>query len=427
MEEKYSKWLVINTLIVNLLFFSVSIVSASVKTNFEEGVAYFETADYEKAIQKFESARKQGLRSTSLYYNIAATYFKLEKYNKSKRYFLELRKLPKMKSLAEYNLGLISSKLGDNKQARRYFRSVIRSNQDAKLVLLSKNQISPQSPKHNPLSIYAGLSLGYDDNINVAPVGIVANESDFYLDYILSAGYQIQGNHRNGWVVDAVLADTNYMDTNKYDQKQYGAGLKKAKRYNRWDTHVKLAFDNIDYSHDDYLTIIKLQGQGKYHWSRSNKVYLSYRYDDISNDIALYSYLDGWRQKFKAEFRNYSKSAKFRMYYELELNDRKDLVTLSLQEISYSPTRHGLRVKYSNDINDNWNVTGDIGYRSSDYPATSTQNRSDDRKRFSVYADNKINKDMTVRYRIEYTDNSSTDLLYDYTRTVYTLSLNAFF
>lgn len=410
-----------------LLIFSTSVVSASIKTDFEKGVVYFEAGNYEKAIKKFQSARKQGLRSTPLYYNIAATYFKLKKYNKSKRYFQELRKLPKMKSLAEYNLGLIASKQGNTIQAKRYFRSVIRSNQDTKLVSLSIAQIKRYTPVEKPLSLYMGLTLGYDDNINVAPVGIVVHESDFYLDYILSAGYQIKGNHKNGWHADVVLADTNYMDSNKYDQKQYGAGLKRSRRYNRWDTNIKLAFDNIDYSHDDYLTIIKLQAQGRYNWSRNNKAYLSYRYDDISNDIDLYSYLDGWRQKFKAEFRNYTKTSKLKMYYELELNDRNDLLTLSLQEISYSPTRHTLRAKYANDVTNNWKLTADYAYRSSDYPATSTQDRSDNRKRFSLSADNKISKDMAVRYRVEYTDNSSTDILYDYTRTVYTMSLNAFF
>jgi len=412
-----------------LLTISPITVSASVKDDFQSGVKLFEKKEYEKAIIKFEHARKQGLKSVALYYNLGSTYFKLEKYNKSKKYFHILKKQLEMKSLAEYNLGLIALKQGDKSSALQYFKSVIKDNQDSKLVYLSKKKLDIYQDDKKPWTAYAGLSLGYDNNINIAPVGIVVNESGAFIDYVVTADYVVKGNRKNGWISNVILINTNYTATNLYDQSQYGIGIKKTRRHNsRWNSSIKFDYNKHDYSHQDYLSILKLEILGKYNSSINDRLYFRYRYENISSDLALYDYLDGWRQKIRAEYKGYRKNKINRIYYELELNNRKDLTLEETgDQFSYSPTRHTLRAKHTRVVNNKWRATGDIAFRTSDYPVTSSQNRNDDRMSVAAYADQKINKTIQIRYKLEYFDNGSSEAIFDYTRTVFTVGLNAFF
>ena len=427
MEKRMRVWLnFLKYYIAVLLVITPVTVNASAKTSFKEGVRLFEAKKYSLAIKEFEKAKKQGLKSTALYYNLGSTYYKLKNYKKSKYYFKKLRKRPEMKSLAEYNLGLISSKQGNEKLANKYFRSVIRDNVDNKLVYLSKNKLRKTQALKKPWSAYAGATLGYDDNINVAPVGIVANESDVFTDYVLTADYILKGSRKNGWISNIIYTNTNFIDTNTYDQSQIGAGINKTKKINYWDTSIKLNFDKLSYSHEDYQSIIKLETQGKYNWSKNNRVYLKYRYENISSDRGIYDYLEGWKQQLKAEFRQYARNNIKQFYYEIELNDREDLV-ITEGEFSYSPTRHKIRVKYTEIINNTWRVTGDAFYQTSDYPATADQDRDDQRLRVAAYADYRITKIMQARIKLEFTDNNSNETIYDFTRTVFTLGISAFF
>ncbi|RDH80715.1 MAG: hypothetical protein DIZ80_16950 [endosymbiont of Galathealinum brachiosum] len=414
-------------LTILLVVFSSSTIASS-KNHFKDGVKLFETEKYSQAAKKFELARKQGLKSTALYYNLGSTYYKTGNYKKSRQYFNTLKNIPRMKSLAEYNLGLIALKLNDITKANNHFKAVIKENKDNKLIYLSQKKLDKYLPDKKPWSVYAGATLGYDDNINIAPVGIVVNESGVFTDYVVAADYVVKGNRKNGWISDFILTNTNYTATNIYDQNQYGVGIKKTRSYNKWNSHVKFSYDKFNYSHEDYLSTFKLETQGKYNWSKNSKIYLKYRYENISSDNALYDYLDGWKQNLRAEYRLYNKKSSSRFYYEMELNDRNDLVTaVTGDEFSYSPTRHAFRLKHTEILNKKWRATGDISYRTSDYPATATQDRNDDRYKLAAYADYRLNKRLQVRYKLEYTDNNSNEAIFDYTRTVYTLGINAFF
>lgn len=412
-----------------MLSFSLPVL-ASVKLDFEQGVSYFVSGKYLQAVKKFEAAESKGLKSAALYYNLASSYFRLEKYSQSRVYFTRLLKQSKMKSLAEYNLGLIDLKQQNYVRAKSYFVSVINENADDKLVTLATIQINKlkSRPEKRPWSAYLSGIFGYDNNINAAPVGIAVNESDFFIDYVVTFDYVLSGRRKSGWIADVLIINTNYLESGKYDFSQSGLGLKYAKKYGSWQYYYKTGFDKFRYSHEDYQSIIKLGYQAKYNYSRENKLYLKYRYDQVTSDSPRYDYLEGWRQRAKIEFRNYKKTRNFRAFYELELNDREDFVsTVTGDEFSYSPTRHTLRGKYTQLINNRWNVTGDIAYRTSDYPATVTETRNDERTKLAIYAAYSLGKYITFNPKIEYTDNSSSGDIYDYSRMVVSLGLSAFF
>jgi len=432
-----------------LAFISMQLNAAvSINQNFEQGISYFKQGNYSAAAKKFEQARKQGNRSTALYYNLGSVYFKLGQYKNAQSYFSLLTKQPKMKSLAEYNLGLIALKQKDSATAKKYFNSIVKRAQDKKIVYLANQQLvllannnrsaKKSVSKKSSGSVYLSGSLGYDSNINFAPVDIGSEESGSYFDALVSADYLLSGKTSDGWSVDGLLYTIRYQDTGNpliptgtFDQDQYGVGIKKTQKLAGWNTHIKLALDQLTYGPRDYQSILKLEARGRYRLSKTDRVYLRYHYEDINSDDVVFDYTEGWRQKIRGEFRRYNKNSYLQFYYELELNDRNDLVRVDnvggISEFSYSPTRHTLRGKYTSKLNKKWDLAGDLAYRKSDYPSTSTQNRNDDRVKAIASANYRFDKTMKLKLKLEYTDNSSTDNIYIYDRRVIAMSLNKLF
>lgn len=411
-----------------LLLLTSNLVYASALTDFKQGAALFELGDYTNAATKFEHALSDGMKTTALYYNLASTYFKLNNFNKSRVYFKELQKLPEMKSLAEYNLGLIHEKLGDNKQANRYFKSVIKDNKDRKLVSLAKIKIYGKNPDLKKISTYTSIKIGYDDNINVSPTGTVIDEADSFTEYFVTADYLFSGNRKNGWISDVTLFRSSYTDSNIYDFDQIGLGLINNNKYNKLEIQLRTNYDKYTYGNEDYQSILKLESRAKYNITSTKKLQLRYRYEFISSDLAIYDYLNGWRQKLRTEYKQYNKDSILKFFYEYEINDRDDLVTtVPSGVLSYSPTRHNIKYSHTKIIDKHWRLTGDFSYRKSNYPTTITQNRDDERWKLTAYADYRLNRSTLIRSKLDYTDNNSTEAIYDYDRTVVSIDLSYFF
>lgn len=419
-----SKRRIIGSLICLVLTFS-NYLNAAVKDDFTQGVNFFTLGEYKNAAIKFEEARTNGLKSVALYYNLGSSYFKLKNYGYAQRYFQELLNVPKMKSLAQYNLGLIAVRQHKSQLANQHFKAVVKQNVDKKLVFLSRQQLNPprKKIKTKSWSIYSSANLGYDDNINVKPVGTTLNESDSFYDILFLPEFKISGNRKNGWFVNALFSRTDYSTSQRYDFNSYGAGIKKTLNIANWSSYFKLNLSKYTYGGKDYQSVARLEARTKRKLSINQRLYLSYRYENISSDRPIYTYLDGWRQKVKAELRKYNKNYVFQVYYELELNNRQDYNSAQ-DSLSYSPTRHTLRSKYTRILSKTWRLGGDLYYRKSDYPVTLTQDRNDSRWKAAIYTDYRINKNMRMRGKFEFTRNDSTDPLYIYDRNIFSIGLS---
>lgn len=415
-----------------LTVFSPALLAAS-QDVFEQGAKSFNQGEYAAAVKAFKKAEAQGMKSPALYYNLAGSYYKLGQYDKAEVYFNKVRQYKKMQSLAEYNLGLIALKKNDKKTAKKWFRSVSKNSKDKKLVALAENKLAGKKSRKKPRwvdkkwSVYASGALGYDDNVNFAPLGITSEKSDSFSEITASVDYLFSGDRKTGWLGEAYFYNINYLNENLFDEYEYGAGVKKNLQLNKnWQTNYALDMSKINYGGEDYQTIIKLGAQAKNSWSRNERLYFRYSYEDIKSDKTIFDYLEGWRQKLRAEYRLYRRKDNARIYYELELNNRNDL-TLTSGVYSYSPTRHTLRGRYTSKLSREWHLIGDLSYRASDYPVTTSQDRQDDRFRAAAYADYRFGKDLKLRAKIDYTDNRSSEDIFAYKRTVYSLGLSALF
>ncbi len=419
-------------LLIVLTGFSSPLIAASQDT-FNQGATSFNQGYYAAAVKTFKKAEAQGMKSPALYYNLASSYYKLGEYKKAAEYFNKVRKYKGMKTLAEYNLGLVALKQNDRKTARKWFSSVVKNGKDAKLIVLAEDKLRQTRTRKTSKwltkkwSAYLSGALGYDDNVNFAPLGITSEKSDTFSEVVASVDYLFSGDRNNGWLGEAYFYNLNYINEDLFDEYEFGAGIKKNLQLNRnWQTQYAFDMSKINYGGEAYQTIARLGAEARNSFSKNERLYFRYSYEDITSDKNIFDYLEGWRQKFRAEYRLYRKQDNARLYYELELNSRNDL-TLTTGVYSYSPTRHTLRGRYTSKLSREWHLIGDLSYRASDYPVTASQDRQDDRFRAAAYADYRFAKDLKLRARIDYTDNRSTENIFAYKRTVYSLGLSALF
>ncbi|MGD2118456.1 MAG: tetratricopeptide repeat protein [Chromatiales bacterium] len=409
-----------------LVFLSSSMIYASAETDFEQGVKAFKAGDNSAAVDYFESAIRQGMDSVALHYNLASSYYKLGKYELAKKHFGIVHQTPEMRDLAEYNLGLIALQEKQWQQARDYFNAIVTRGSDKKLTALSEKQLARLSRKDKTVQAYGFVNLGYDDNITSASDDSVLNQAEFFYDLYGSVDYLLAGNRNDGWLVDASVYRIDYQNIDTTDENQYAVGLKKTFALGNWDNSVRLKLNKSTFGEENFQSSAMLDLRGQTNLSRSERLYLRYRYEDIRSDKLIYDYLEGSRQRARIEYRNFSRRNLKQIYYELELNNRGTLTTASYA-YDYSPTRHTLSGKYTHYLNDEWSLGGDLSYRFSDYPSSATIDREDEQWRLGLSADYRIDKTLKLTTRLQYIDNSSTEDRYEYDKSVFRVGLSKSF
>lgn len=393
---------------------------------FEQGVKFFRAEKYKQAVIKFRAAEKSGLKSVALYYNMASSFYKLEQYSYARYYFEQLLTRSDMEYLARYNLGLIAVKEGHTKQAKHYFTSVYEGSANEKLKALSKKQLAELKKIGDDWSVFLASNLGYDDNITASPIDSALGRSDNFYDLFASADKVIYGTRKQGWLVDASYFRIDFSDDDRFDEYQYALGIRTESKLMDWVVRGKVSVDKNYFGGSAYQSSLNLDLSGKYKPGRNERIALRYRYQDISSEDSLFDYLEGWRQRLKAEYKRYSKKYIYQFHYELELNDRGVLAT-SEYAYDYSATRHTVFARYTYILDKQWDLIADLSYRLSDYPSSASFNRDDNKMVLSLRADYRLQNKWKIKVRIQSTDNNSTVDRYDYEKLVYSVGFNKLF
>ena len=415
----------LNTFLAVLLAVGATGLLASAETDFELGVAAFKDGDNESAVTYFESAMNQGMDTVALRYNLASSYYKVGRYDDAEKYFLELLETDAMRDLAGYNLGLIAVKKKDWDAARTYFGSVAESGRDEKLTRLSEKQLAKLTMEESRFAGIVLANIGYDDNIVSVSDESAQNRSDSFYDLYASASYLLSGKRKNGWIVDATLFRLDYKEDDDYDVGMYWLGLKKTFSTASWNSGAHIKLIKSTYADDDYLTSGMLDLTGNTKLSEADGIYLRYRFEDIHSDSSIYDYLAGWRQRASAEYRRFFPDSLAQFTYELELNNRSELVT-AVDSYQYSPTRHTLRGKYTHIVN-KWRLSGDVAYRHSSFPASATIDRTDKQWSLAVAADYHFDKTFKLTGKLQYINNESTVDRYEYDKSIVKIGLGKSF
>jgi len=391
---------------------------------------------YERALNQ---AQQQGKPTNTIYYNLGSVCYQLKQYDQSKLYFEKLLNHNKLKAVAYYNLALIENKQGNKKSTIDYLHQSRKVSTDPQLSKLVDQQLlklinqKPQRTKtvtYKDWHAYLYLSPGYDSNIRFAPADIASNESGSFLQFYGLFDKRIAGKG-NGIKDPALLITTsvflsNYFSTDFNDYNIFDIGLRYLLPVNKWRNSIELNIKKSTYGHSDYLGYYVATFKTRRRFSGGNTLRLRYRYEQINSLQPRYDYLEGYRQKLRLGYQFKWPSDLVDIWYELELNDRENLKTNTL-DLNYSPTRNTFRVRYEKKINATNRVYGELEYRHSDYDPTPTQDRLDKRSGYLLAYVNDIAKDWQLLARWGFRSNRSTEPVFSYDRHVVLLTLRKSF
>jgi len=397
--------------------------------NFELGKASFNQGNYKQSLTYFNKAASQGKNPPKLDYALGSTHYKLENYQASRNYFLKLTNDREYGALAYYNLGLISNKDKNNKQAIKHFKKSKSITRSAKLKKLNKKQITKLTkPTRKKWSGYASAGYGYDSNIVAAPAGIAANESGSFMRGTALANYLVSGNKTDGVLAKASFYATDYFNTSFNDDKSLAFDVSLRDKLDKWKMSYDAGIKQSTYGDDDFQRILRVTVKAKNKLDKKNELRFRYRYEDIDSLSRRFDFLDGKRQRLRAEYHIKSSTDKLRFLYEVEINSRQN-VTRPTRQLNYSPTRNKIAVKYDNKITSVDTIGGEIEFRDSSYDATPTQNRSDTRYVAAIKYTHGFDKYWRVKTRIKYKNNDSNEPgdIFDYDRTIATIDLSRLF
>jgi hypothetical protein len=426
MKQQESMVYVLGILLLFVSALYASRLYASSESDYELGLQAYKAGDNTAAATYFESAMEQGMDSLSLIYNLASSYYKLGRLEEAKAYFLQLEQSDEMRDIAQYHLGLIAVKEKDVSVARKYFGLVSAEGRDKKLMQLSEKHLESLSVKENRWRSLVSLNLGYDDNIYSASGDSVLDEADSFYELYASGDVILSGGRKDGWLIGAGLYGMDFINSDTNDQYNFLLGLQRARKISDWEASFNINLSKSTYAGDDFQTIMQFDALGRKSITRRDRLYLRYRADIIESDNTTYDYLEGWRQRARIEYRNYAARNIKHVYYEFELNDRGTLVT-STDSYEYSPLRHTIRGVYTQILDENWWLIGDLSYRYSEFDASETVDRSDNQWKLALSVDYRFDRTLKLFAKYQYTDNDSSIDRYVYDKSVFKVGLSKLF
>lgn len=162
--------------------------AATAREVFQQGVEAARGDNYRQAIAQFEAARRTGLDTGALHFNLGVARYRVGQIDAAEAAFRRAVDSGSMVAPAYFQLGRIARERGEPEQARVHFRRAARAastdalRQRARRALAALGQV-PAAPDY----VYLGFGGGHDSNIALTPSDAsgVSEESDQFLDAVL--------------------------------------------------------------------------------------------------------------------------------------------------------------------------------------------------------------------------------------------------
>ncbi len=315
---------------------------------YQGGMEAFKAQRYELALRYFLEAERVGARSSALHYNLGTVNFKLGRYSVARRRYEYLTHDPEWRALAQYNLGLIDDVTGDVDRAQSHYRSAFGLATHSKLKRLAALKIVDQASIAEVNSVdegWAGIAstgAGFDDNVVLADdqsLASISDEGDYFAEALAVANTYVSGGFEKGWRLELSGYYRAHKGLDEFDFGSASLGAMYNKLLGRW--HLQTGA----------ITGAQFAGHRLHATTATHRMQL-YRFLRVANlrlrnDFSYvlggssYEYLDGWQNRLTGELSRRIGTARLRLGYELEVNDRDNLA-LAGEFFSYSPTRHKL-------------------------------------------------------------------------------------
>ncbi|NIR59350.1 MAG: hypothetical protein GWO02_07425 [Gammaproteobacteria bacterium] len=406
--------------------------AAPAEKAFAAAVEAFRQGRYEAARTQFLQARRAGVDTPALRFNLGVTYYRLERYPAARREFRGLADDPEWGALAEYNLGLVARAEGRDASAVRHFERARALTGDPKLRALadrSLERVRPRTPTRAPArGGYASVRLGHDGNATLTSdpelVG-VADESDAFVELLAALGHRLSGTAQQGVRVEGTVYARDYFDVDAFDQEVLRLGLIRNQRLGRWRTGVGGEVDVAHLDGESFENAARLRLDGLRPLGSDRALRLRYRLSYIDADDG-FDYLTGWSQEADAELWQRGSWGHLYVGYALELNGRDD-VEAGGEFFSRSPTRHAVYAGATYALAPRWELEGLAEYRHSRYDDPDRflqggrlreERREEDRFYLSARLTRRLTPALGAFGQLEHTDNESNVAEFDYDRTI---------
>jgi len=393
---------------------------------FDEGVTAFRAGNYQAALQSFLDARRAGLDTPGLRYNLGVTYYRQGRYAEAEREFQALARDPEWAPLAHYNLGLTAQRMGREQQAIEYFEQAQSITTEPNLRSLAATALARlgHAPQPKRTGAVASLAGGYDSNVTLSPdaatVG-ASHQGDVFVEALAMANHRLAGNTARGWYAYGGLVLRKYGDLHQFDLTGLRVGLSRETDSGRLQTVLGGYSDTVYIGGDRFQQSAVADMQARSRLNSGGELRGRYQFERVAGG-AGFEYLDGWQQRLSGEAGFALAPASVRVGYQLELNHRRDLEQGG-EFSSYSPTRHSLFATIILPDVAGWRTEGRAEYRVSRYHdpyrldgGTVEVTRRDDRYGIAARANRRLGAPWRAFIDYSYYRNESNLDTYDYSR-----------
>lgn len=394
---------------------------------FNEGMHAFRQGDYRQALARFEAAKRAGLGTPALHYNIGVCHYRLGDYGRARAAFEKAAHHRPLAALAHYNLGLVALKEGDRGRALAWFERAGRETEDPKLKRLTADRTAALAVEAQPRwSAVASANVGYDDNVLPPDDLSATGKGDGFIEAFAAANTRLAGSAEESWDLDLSAYLLDYGDVNAYDVTAFRGGVHRRGRLNEASSwRAGVAVDRSYLDGEGYQRNLYLDAGGRTQLGDRLALRLRYRYTHVAAD-SDFDYLDGHRNEGEAEAYYTAGKVRWHAGYRLEFNDRTDARSAATFT-SYSPTRHTLLLGAALPLDGGWRGEGEVRYRQSRYDEAdrlsdgSRVRREDERMETVLRLRRNLTANWELAAEYTYTDNRSNIDLYDYRRNLVTV------
>lgn len=395
------------------------------KPEFDGAIKSFNAGDFAAALQGFLVARRAGLDTPALRFNLGSTYYRLRRYAEAQAEFEALARDPQWAALAHYNLGLTAQRMGDTGRALAHFDQAQRTAADPNLralagIALERLGGASLPPRTGTLISLAG---GYDSNAGLFTdeTAVGGGGGDYFAEALAVSSLNLSGDAALGWNAQGALVLRKYREQGEFDFQALRAGISRDRDAGDRQFSVGGDYGVAYYGGALLEQAAALEVQARKRLEGGGDLRGRYRLARIDGGAA-YRYLDGWQQRFSADTGFAWRRALWRAGYQLEIENRRDLQQ-GAEFLSYSPHRHLLFASAALPDVAGWRGEARVEYRASRYRdpyrldgGSRVVTRVDDRYAFALRASRGLGDRRRAFAEYSHYRNDSSIDSYDYRR-----------
>ena len=398
----------------------------------------------QEAAIKYSKLVKENPANHAALYNLAVISYRLQKYTDAEKYFTRLLKVKAYHLLAKYNLALVANKQQKRQRSIDWFLEISSysntpSKADKKIIRLAEIQlkklladgliVKKKKPGENQLKTYLLAKIGHDDRVE-DPTGNNIYLGDNFLKFYALLTFKLDKVYP-GFETRASLYDKSFDTFEAFDYQLLTVDAGQRFKQGKWKHLIRLGYSQSSFGATDYLSGIYLNLKTRYKLQKQHTLSAELRIDDHQSEDTLYDDYTGSQQRLRLQYQWRQKPYKFRAKLEFEDNNRADNIdNAGVLQTSYSPQREKLQLTWFYDVNKSWKGYLRFEHRDSRYKDFSANNgrvRDEQRQQYTLQVKYRINKGWWWLNQLQYTDNGSNIVEYDYNRTLFSTGISGYF